>query len=58
MVGVTTVGAHRAELGGGGFICRRDGLEVVRLVEDAVVLLGDGGRLRGNREGRQSRAWV
>lgn len=49
--------SHRAELGGGGFICGRDGLEVVRLVEDAVVL-GDGGRVRGNREGRQGRTWV
>lgn len=38
---VTRVGAHCAELGGGGFICRRDWLEVVGLVEDGVVL-GDG----------------
>ena len=52
VVGVTRVGAHRAELGGGGFICRRDWLEVVRLVEEGVVL-GDGRRVRGNREGRQ-----
>lgn len=44
MMGVARAGFHRAELGGGGFICGRDGLEVVRLVEEAVVL-GDGGRL-------------
>ena len=38
VVVVARVGAHRAELGGGGFISGRDGLEIVRLVEDAVVL--------------------
>jgi len=54
---VARVGAHRTELGGGRFICGRDGLEVVRLVEDAMVL-GDGGRVCGNREGRQGRTWV
>lgn len=38
VVVVARIGAHRAELGGGGFISGGDGLEVVRLVEDAVVL--------------------
>jgi len=56
-VGVARIGGHRAELGGRGFICGRDGLEVVRLVVDAVVLRNSR-RLRGNREGRQSRAGV
>lgn len=57
VVRVARVGAHRTELGGGGFIRGGDGLEVVRLVEDAMVLR-DGGRVCGNREGREGRTWV